>query len=167
MDKYDNNSFLKELFTTQLQKLLDSLDGTKPDTVKRNDGDTLIITISHPSNKRFDIVVTVDEEIIVFFDDFHTHCENYSNDSPVEEIVQDVIIYLQHLLTADQIIITKLSKGTYNYKNVLEIVTGGNRKVIDCFYVGFAGLLFFLPKRKVSLSTNFKQPGYKIDMPMA
>ena len=159
-----NRTFiLKELFTDRFQLLLYSHNLMEQfnlkfiwESTKRNEKDEIMATIFHPSNRDFDIVVAVGEEIIIFFNEFHFHHENFSDEEKVlNEVVNDAIAQIQQILTADQITITKWQKGKNVYRNVLEVEHQGQTEVIGNCNIGFRGLLFFIPTRKTAITTAF------------
>lgn len=116
----------------------------------------MLITFSHPTNKDYNILVSVKEEIIVFINVFHTHFENYSEEKIEEELVEGSLNYVKELLTAQEIIITKLSKGGKEYKYKLDIVTKGGTKVcLEDIYVGVSGALLFMPTKEAMSKASF------------
>lgn len=118
--------------------------------------DEVEITICNPKNEDYNIFISISNEIIVFFNHFHMHFENYSNDKEIPALVEEALIMIGLLITAKEIIITILVKGKSEYKRKLDVTRqDGSKQTIENYYVGFNFLLFFIPTKEISISVTF------------
>ncbi len=156
----DKHKELKDQFISQVQNTIDSLNSSRRFQLQykldKDKSNRTIVTVFHPRNEKYNIDVSVGEEIIVFFDDFHFHHENYTDrEKTIEQIVEESISQLKGLLTADQIIVTKFLKRKNVYKISLEIEHDGHREIVEDIFVGFKGFLWFTPTQKKVRTTSF------------
>lgn len=163
MEQTTKAGVLRELFTTQLLSLIASLNCTrvsllevKSEVIKGNrHNDELVITVFHPLDGNYNIVVAISEEIIIFFDDFHNHYDSIPDERPLEHVVEGAINQIKTILTTDRITITKLLKGKGIFRRMLEVEHQGHKQVLENYSINFSGLLFFIPTRKVVTTTTF------------
>ncbi len=160
---------LRAIFAREFQAFVTSLSGLglsslqiKTESGSDGGGTEMRVMIAHPEERAFNLTMVVDDqEIVANFSEFHSHYENYSTAEkrPPEKIVEEAMAWIRYLVTADQIVITRLLKGQGVYKKTLEAVHQGNNTVLENIYVGCRGLFFFLPTEKTVVTTSFR-PNY-------
>jgi len=154
-----NFNELQKLFFEEFNKCVLNQDVFKETDLKIHFDDIdkqLEITLQHPVSEDYNIWISIKKEIIVFFNIFHNHFDNYSEEKTKKELVEGSINYIKELLTAQEIIITKLYKGKREFRYRLDIMIKNSAKVtLENYYVGFSGVIFFLPTKTITLKTSF------------
>ena len=162
MEQSTKTGVLREIFTTQFRSLMASINDTrlsllevKSEVIKGSSHDELVITVFHPFDHNYNVVVAISEEIIIFFGDFHNHYDNIPDERPLRLVVEDAIDQIRTILTADRITMIKLLKGKGIFRKMLEVEHQEYKQVLENYSVSFRGLLFFIPTRKVVTTTTF------------
>lgn len=121
-----------------------------------NNEKELEITLHNHVSDDYNILIYIKDEIVVFFNVFHTHFENYSEEKSEKELIEESIECIKEFLTAKEIIITKFYKGKREFKSKLDIINkNGDRLPSAVASIGFGGLLFFIKTKEIILKTTF------------
>lgn len=141
--------FLKLLIT--VDKNVDQYE------ISYND-DLLWISKHHPTNSSFDISLSIsDNEIILFFNEYHEHYENYSDPKKLQEDVAiEAIEALNLLIDSSKIEIVRLFKGSRVFRYILNVTDNdGVEQTFQDLIVGWWGFAFFIPTTQKKVITSF------------
>lgn len=136
-----------------LQSLYSRYSLDQSDIEIKMDGDNVLeVTMPHPVQSEYNIIVFIDEEIIIFFNRFHSHHDNFADERSFEEVVESALREIEIILSSKHQI-TIFSKGQKIYKETWQIISPtGEREIMQRCYHSWIRPFFGVQKEVVEIT---------------
>jgi hypothetical protein len=149
---------LQKLFLENIEFLIKESDN-KIQIEFNDELQQFVVTIRNPKSSEYDISIYIDVEIIIFFNSFHMHHDNFGfeKEKSLNKVAKEALDDLKLLLTS-KMRVTSYYRNNKKFRATLDILnSSGNWERIYNWAYAWKLLLFFIPTTKITEEVSFDE----------